>query len=70
MGEVYRPLRQRGQRMSYLIDDAMFVWKGKSLAKRMALVMLMVMTALGLFCLCQNASCFKLQSLQGSSWAC
>ena len=49
MGEVYRPLRQRGQRMSYLIDDAMFVWKGKDLARREALIVLMVMTALGLF---------------------
>lgn len=49
MGEVYRPLRQRGQRMSYLIDDAFFVWKGRHLAKKEALVVLMIFTALGLF---------------------
>ena len=35
--------------MTYLIDDAMFVWKGKDLAKREALIVLMVMTSLGLF---------------------
>ena len=49
MGEVYRPLRARGQRMSYLIDDAFFVWLGKTLAKREAAIVLMVMSALGLF---------------------
>ena len=49
MGEVYRPLRVRGQRMSYLIDDAFFVWHGKQEAKRQGIIVLMVFTALGFF---------------------
>ena len=49
MGQVFRPLRLRGQRMSYLIDDAFFVWLGKALAKQEGLIVLMVLTALGLF---------------------
>ena len=49
MGEVYRPLRLKGQRMSYLIDDAFFVWHGKQEAKRQGLKVLMILAALGLF---------------------
>ena len=49
MGEVYKPLRVKGQRMSFLIDDAFFVWHGKQEAKRQAIIVLMILTALGLF---------------------
>jgi len=34
--------------MSYLIDDAFLVWLGKTLAKREAAIVQMIMTALGL----------------------
>jgi len=49
MGEVYMPLRIKGQRMSFLIDDAFFAWHGKQEAKRQAIIVLMILTALGLF---------------------
>ena len=49
MGEVYRPLRLRGQRMTYLIDDAFFAWRGQKEAKREGLMVLMILAALGLF---------------------
>jgi len=49
MGEVYKPLRVKGQRVSFLIDDAFFAWHGKQEAKRQAIIILMILTALGLF---------------------
>ena len=49
MGEVYRPLRMKGQRMSFLIDDAFFAWLSKPEAKRQGMIVLMVLSALGFF---------------------
>ena len=49
MGQVYKPLRVKGQRMSYLIDDAFFAWPGKQEAKKEGLIVLMIFAALGFF---------------------
>ena len=49
MGENYRPLRVKGQRVTYLIDDAVFAWHGKQEAKAQSIVVLMVLAALGFF---------------------
>ena len=49
MGEAYRPLRVKGQRMTYLIDDAFFAWHGKQEAKAQGIVVLMLLAALGFF---------------------
>lgn len=49
MGEVYRPLRGKGQRMSFLIDDAFFAFPSSRAAKRMGAIILKILTALGFF---------------------
>ena len=46
MGQVYKPLRVKGQRMSYLIDDAFSAWPGKREAKKEGFIVLMIFAAL------------------------
>jgi len=47
MSEVYRPLRQAGQRLTALIDDALFAFKDDEHARARALAIVKVMSALG-----------------------
>ena len=49
MQEVYRPLRERGLRMTALIDDAMYAFSGKAAAKAEGLIVLKILSALGFF---------------------
>jgi hypothetical protein len=50
MGEVYRPLRQSGLRMTYLIDDALYAFADQEEAMVRVYIIMMLLTALG-FCL-------------------
>ncbi|KAK9835791.1 hypothetical protein WJX74_008200 [Apatococcus lobatus] len=47
MGEVYRPLRQHGEKLAFLIDDAMGAAGPKPRALFHALTWVMALTALG-----------------------
>ena len=47
MGEVYKPLRLRGQNLTYLIDDALFASSSKEQAMYRCRTLLMLLTALG-----------------------
>ena len=49
MGEVYRPFRENGQNMTYLIDDALYAFKDQVQGQYQARTILMVLTALGFF---------------------
>ena len=49
MGEVYRPLRQVQQSLSFLIDDALFAAQSKLHAFFLARTLAMLLTSLGFF---------------------
>ena len=49
MGEVYRPLRQVQQSLSFLIDDALFATQSKLHAFFLARTLAMLLTSLGFF---------------------
>jgi len=49
MSEVYRPLRQAGQRLTALMDDALFEFEDDEHARARALAIEKVMSALGFF---------------------
>ena len=49
MSEVYRPLRMHMQRMTFLIDDALFAFADKRAGKFQAFVIIKLLTCLGFF---------------------
>jgi hypothetical protein len=63
MLQSYLPLRNLGQRMSFLIDDACFVFSSEAQAAYRTMVILLLLTALG-FCL-SRAKCSTLPSHVG-----
>jgi hypothetical protein len=63
MAEVYRPLRLAGQRMTFYIDDACFLFSDADVARSQALVIFKLFTALGFFLSVQK--CMLLPTTRG-----
>ena len=75
MGEVYRPLRQVHQSLSFLIDDALFAAQSKLHACFLARTLAMLLTALGFFlswekCQLVPTQCGKFLGLLVDSQSC